>query len=151
MNYELLFGERVSASVRGIRKRISRLTLEMTAWGNVCSLKTSFPFTHSLKASGSTWGFLAERREINGIICQYDNVAIISRVGIPGRGICKGFMNYELFGVGTGLALHAETETMLLFQTVTHPQPPLKRGVSAIAHGKRISPLGEAEQFIIHN
>jgi hypothetical protein len=24
-------------------------------------------------------------------------------------------------------------ETMLLFQTVTHPQPPLKRGVCAIA------------------
>jgi hypothetical protein len=45
----------------------------------------------------------------------------------------NSIMNYELFGVGSGLALHDETETMLLSQTITHPQPPLKRGACAIA------------------
>jgi hypothetical protein len=30
--------------------------------------------------------------------------------------------------------MYAETETIFLSQTITHPQPPLKRGVSAIAH-----------------
>jgi hypothetical protein len=52
--------------------------------------------------------------------------------------------------------MYAETETMLLFQTVTHPQPPLKRGVSVIALWKRISPLLDFFYFftspiIIHN
>jgi hypothetical protein len=60
-------------------------------------------------------------------------------------------MNYELIGAGSGLAPHDKTETIFLLQTVTHPQPPLKRGVSAIALWKQISPLGEAEQFIIRN